>query len=282
MLIRFRIGNLTTTLSSFQAIQEWLIEKDKKSEELTEEERKDIYGKINEIEDSCRLFNLNIDKCVIRLKNKVKDPEKYKIPLWSFWRDLRHRISDELERHLFMYVPETHADYYEHLELFGREVSESFPSARNEIREAGNCYAVGLNTACVFHLMRAVEVALKQMVVVMKAKKHLTKPDKSSPTGKKQIPPELCDWDTLIKGLRAALREMEAGKKTNAKVKATHAFYSEAINTFSEFKDAWRNTISHGHDVASGRRKLYKDGETADIMKSTRHFLAILAKRIKE
>jgi len=120
------------------------------------------------------------------------------------------------------------------------------------------------------------------MVVVMKAKKHLTKPDKTSPTGKKQIAPELCDWDTLIKGLRSALKEMETGKKTNARIKAKHAFYSEAISTFSEFKDAWRNTISHGHEIASTDRKLYKKGETEDIMKSVRHFLTHFAKRVSE
>jgi type I site-specific restriction endonuclease len=29
---------------------------------------------------------------------------------------------------------------------------------------------------------------------------------------------------------------------------------------------------SHGHEVSSGGRKLYKSGEPEDILKSTRHF----------
>lgn len=281
MLIVFPIGELHYAFHKLQGIQKLLQEKEKNNEELSEELRRDIFNRVMEIENVCRMFKLNIDRCAKRLKIKIRKPEELNPPISVYWHDFKHRISDELERHLFMYVPEAHRDYYNQMALFGDDVFQSFPSARDEIREAGNCYTTGLNTACVFHLMRAVEVALKQMVVVMKAKKHLTKPDRLSPTRKKQIPSELCDWDTLIKGLRAALKEMETGKKTNAKIKAKHAFYSEAINTFTEFKDAWRNTISHGHEVASSDRKLYKDGETADIMKSTRHFMTHLAKRIK-
>ena len=118
------------------------------------------------------------------------------------------------------------------------------------MKEACGCFVLELNTACVFHLMRAVEVVLKEMVLAMKAEKHLI-------VGKEKVSPDVCDWDTQIKALRSELNDLAIGKKTSAPIKANHAFYSEAINTFNEFKDAWRNTISHGHEVSNDKRKLY-------------------------
>lgn len=195
---------------------------------------------------------------------------------------LSELIDSELDNVIFGFIPTEKTKYHNNRFLFGEDVYKNFPSARDEIKEAGNCYALGLNTACVFHLMRAVEVVLKRMIVAMKAQKYLTKPDKKSPTGKIQVSVDVCDQDTLIKALRSALKDLESGKSISAKKKATHAFYSGAVNTFCEFKDAYRNPISHGNKVADENRKLYKEGETSDIMKSVRHFMTHLAKRIKE
>ena len=42
---------------------------------------------------------------------------------------------------------------------FGQAVEDKFPDARFDIEEAGKCLALGRPTACIFHLMRAVEDA---------------------------------------------------------------------------------------------------------------------------
>jgi hypothetical protein len=81
--------------------------------------------------------------------------------------------------------------------------------------------------------------------------------------------------------LRTALNELEKGSGTNTKKKATLAFYSHAVSQFGNFKDAWRNIISHGSEIEPNR-KVYLEGETIDIMNNTPHFMQHLAKRIKE
>jgi len=48
---------------------------------------------------------------------------------------------------------------YEAFTLFGPNVHAAFPSARDDIAEAGRCLALDRGTACVFHLMRALESA---------------------------------------------------------------------------------------------------------------------------
>lgn len=69
--------------------------------------------------------------------------------------------------------------------------------------------------------------------------------------------------------------------KTSVKKKETLAYYSHAIAQFGYFKDAWRNNISHGNNVAPNR-EFYLEGETTDIMNSAKLFMQHLAKRIKE
>jgi hypothetical protein len=197
-------------------------------------------------------------------------------------RELKTRIDEGLTRRTFIYIPTANAEYYEQDALFGPEVAEKFPEANKEIREAGNCYATGNYTACVFHLMRAVEIGAKAMVYHMKAQKHLGTHEwvKGVRVFKKK-PVELCDWRMLIGGLRTALGELEKGTATDPRKKAKHAFFSEIVEAFSLFKDAWRNKLSHGHDITPGR-KLYLEGETTDIMKSTKRFMRLLAQRVKE
>lgn len=230
---------------------------------------------MKELHELCVQMRLNNTKV---LSGMILERLEHRYANGQFTQDFNHLQEllekDFSERFCFI-IPEEKADFYNSDSFFGTDVYINFPSIRSEIAEAGKSYALGLNTACVFHLMRAAEIVLKRMVVVMKATTYLL-------INGKKVSPDVCDWDTLLKALRSALNNMAVGKKTSAKVKATHAFYSEAVNTFIEMKDAWRNTISHGHEVSLDGRKLFKEGETEDIIKSTRHFLTHLAKRIKE
>jgi hypothetical protein len=185
---------------------------------------------------------------------------------------LRKSVEYAMQRRKFLFMPPENAAYYEADDLFG--IKDKFPKANEELILAGNCYAVGSYTACVFHLMRAVESGAKVMVYAMKAQKHLTVYSKSA--GKTvRKPVELCDWGTLIGSLETALKELEKGTKTSIAKKQTLIYYSHAIAQFRQFKDAWRNNVSHS-------RKIYQAGETKDIMDNTKHFLQHLAQRIKE
>ena len=70
-------------------------------------------------------------------------------------------INDAWQRKLLL-VPVARAGYVDSAEgLMGAAVLKSFPSATNDLREAGNCLAADCNTAAVFHLMRVAEWGLK-------------------------------------------------------------------------------------------------------------------------
>jgi hypothetical protein len=80
-------------------------------------------------------------------------------------------IEKELAQRKLVFIPPNLVEYLEQEKLFGDAVYENFPSARGDIRDAGNCLAAGLNTAAVFHLMRVVELGLRALAKKLHVKK---------------------------------------------------------------------------------------------------------------
>lgn len=232
-----------------------------------------------------RLFQLNqSEKLAQRIQEKLEKTETSSIDFRDFIREMRElcsRINDELENVQFGFIQSEKVAYLHAKELFGQEVNEKFPDAREEIKAAGNCYAHNLYTACVFHLMRAVEIAVKEMYKQMTGRKNLIygKDKSGNPVSK---PIELCDWKTLITGLNLALTKLENGKSTSLAKSRKHSFYSETIGMFSSMKDGWRNTISHGNEVNhDAKRKLFNRIEAENIINDTRRFMQRIALQIK-
>ena len=78
-------------------------------------------------------------------------------------KELRDRIVDELDDRTLYYVePERVELLLKGQENFGNDVLDVFPKASTDIAEAAACLAWGRYTACVFHLMRAMEFALRE------------------------------------------------------------------------------------------------------------------------
>jgi hypothetical protein len=173
---------------------------------------------------------------------------------------LSRKIAGSLSTGLFMVIPADKAEYYNHPELFGSQVAAKFPKANKEITEAGNCYATGNHTACVFHLMRAVELGARCLVRRLKVK-----------TLRHRV--ELCDWGSIATALNEAVKNLP--KRKSLKASETAAFYSHAVAQFFNFKDAWRNQVAHTRDI-------YDEHVAMSVMVNTRQFVEHLATRLKE
>jgi len=76
---------------------------------------------------------------------------------------LRNRVLDELVNEFYFQVDRQEVQFYGQTELFGEAVAKKFKQAAAEIGNAGNCLALQQPTACVFHLMRAMEIAVRQL-----------------------------------------------------------------------------------------------------------------------
>src|SRR5206468_6948661 len=77
---------------------------------------------------------------------------------------------NELKNKKFLYVSEELAEYYDNKSICGSKVAEKFGKALPDIIEAGNCYALGRPTACVFHLMRVIPYGMAVLAKKLKVK----------------------------------------------------------------------------------------------------------------
>lgn len=201
------------------------------------------------------ILNLSLPRYVL-LKHTVAD-------LLREMGEIDFSIGKDLGDKQFLCLLEDEAKYYDKPELFGPKVKTNFPDANKEITEAGNCYATGNYTACVFHLMRAVEHGARAMVKALKVRRRLSRPV------------ELCQWGELLTAMEQGLATAATGRRRSVVVSEKSEFFNHAVAQFRNFKDAWRNNVSH-------TKKRYEPGETKDIMNNTRQFMQHLALRIKQ
>ena len=170
---------------------------------------------------------------------------------------LKNIIEDELHERLFMFLPKEQAQWYEKEDGFGVNVSDAFPSAIDDIKEAGNCYATGRYTACVFHLMRVLEHGIRVLAT------------------------EVCldfdqeQWHTIINQIRSVIKTGEEKLKRGSKKASRLKFLADAAIEFSFFKDAWRNHVSHG--------RAYCDRQEAKrVLDHVKSFMVHLSTQLSE
>jgi hypothetical protein len=148
----------------------WLMENicDRSSDlEMDEQQMLDTKLKVQEVLENvrriCALSGLNdaigpeLERFHTALQNK---------PLADIAQrcdHLRNRILDELAQEHYFQVSRKDVKLYEHEAPFGDAVARKFEMAASDIKNAGNCLALHQSTACVFHLMRALEIAVRQL-----------------------------------------------------------------------------------------------------------------------
>jgi hypothetical protein len=150
--------------------------------------------------------------------------------------DLQMDLIQELKGPLFLHVPPNKKSYFVQTECpFGLLVLEMFPSAEKDIAAAGRCFALDEWTACVLHLMRAVEPALQWLCG------HLG--DLSFPM------PELESWKNLVDAIDASLarrlKALENSKKSIEKNEQLQQLSDMSLQ-LRHFKNIWRNGGAHG------------------------------------
>jgi hypothetical protein len=186
-------------------------------------------------------------------------------------RNIRDVLMAELWKRKFAQIPKNYSEYVENEALFGAAVKAAFPSASEDIKQAGNCLAVECGTASVFHLMRAVEWGLRALCrdlgIIRIRKKKTGKP--------KYTPIAWTEWQDMLE---------EAHKRTDAKILALKAgkrkqdaqeFYYPLLRDLRGFKEAFRNHVMH-------TRAEYTPTRAEDVLDHVQRFMTLLSTRVKE
>jgi len=130
-----------------------------------------------------------------------------------------------------------------------RDIFDQFPTCIEDYAEAFKCFSVGRNTATVFHLMRAMEAAVKEIG------KHLGIANVEKAWGK-----ILADIDVKIKA-------MPAGKNKKA--------WNEVRANLYHVKECWRNETMHP-------KQTYTEQEAKAIIEAVAVFMRKLASLTKK
>lgn len=184
--------------------------------------------------------------------------------------EILHTVQENLiaqfQSRKFLSVGGDRDDFVDAPFLFGVDVSNAFPSAAQDIKEAGNCLAAECNTAAVFHLMRAAETALRALAKDRK----VTYADK---------PLDMKEWAHLITSLDAVVRDMrldDTKKWADPKFKESQVrFYSDATQEFRALNEPWRRCLSHARTDAFCDRDY-----AASVLLHVRALMKKLASRI--
>ncbi|HLA63081.1 MAG TPA: hypothetical protein VK610_01530 [Rhodothermales bacterium] len=145
------------------------------------------------------------------------------------------RIREELSNLLLLHVKHELAPFYDSPLDRWEGVTDYIPDTDFDIREAGRCLALGLHTACVFHLMRVAELGLRAIARRLRV------------TLARGKPVDLAEWQEILSAIRAKTEELRSNSKTNARRGNAEAitYYSEIRIELAAFKDAWRNHVAH-------------------------------------
>jgi len=186
---------------------------------------------------------------VSRMLDTLNDPAGVWRALADDATDLETRIIDEL-KYLTCFAVEGKAeDLYRAANLFGDQVAERFPSTVVDVEEAGKCLALDRGTACVFHLMRVLEVGLRELAADL----HVEKLEDN--------------WQKLLDQVRGAVKALP---RSTADEKQRLAQRSEAAAHLQAVKDAWRNDVMHPRDV-------YTVEQAQDVFTHARALMVSLA-----
>lgn len=123
-------------------------------------------------------------------------------------------ISPEIEHSNFLSLD---------IALPNKLVAETFPQIVIEFEEAGKCRALGLWTASVMHLMRALEIPIKELAQLFDVT-------------------DFSNWNTALNQIERKLKERNRSMFNEEE----ECWASEASAHLRAIKNAWRNYVQHG------------------------------------
>jgi hypothetical protein len=155
-------------------------------------------------------------------------------------QQLRIRIIEEAKDKHFLFIPDDLVAYWGKSNPFGEKVLKRFKNARLDIECAAKCLALGEPTACVFHLSRALEAAVRKLsgrlgitITPQTTWRQLT----GSMDGKIKTMPETTDRQKRKKGgwetARANLHHVGSAWRNKTMHPATFYTPSQAIDIFN-------------------------------------------------
>jgi hypothetical protein len=166
-----------------------------------------------------------------RLEQLIWPPHKDMplAPLNGIAQAINHlisRLQDELNSQYFFHLDQKDVQFYLEEKPFGQKVADKFEQANEDICEAAKCLSLQRSTACVFHLMRVLELGVQAF-----GKKLKVKLDVRAET-----------WHQILLHVN---KEIQAMPSKTTKQKSKKSQYAAAAAHLQSVRLAWRNEVMH-------------------------------------
>jgi hypothetical protein len=199
-----------------------------------------------------------------RLEMKLRQPVGCSYSDYANDLNTLIEIIEDHTRHITLFLCDAQeSEYLIGIDLKWHATLGSFPSAKEDIFGAMQCFAFGQYTASVFHSMRVAEYGLRALA----RERQVT-----MPKGK------LIDWSTwqeIIREISKSVDGMAANMPAGPTKDAALDFYRGAVAHFQAFKDKDRNVVMHV-------RRSYDIYESARVLAHVRDFMNSLSAKINE
>jgi hypothetical protein len=208
-----------------------------------EQSARDILGNLKRV---CILSDMQevlpeIDRFAQSLNGQAKIEQ-----IGSSAAHLKFRLLDDLQADFYFQVDRPDVPLYGQPLAFGEAVAKKFKTVLPEIENAGNCLALRQPTACVFHLMRAMEGAVR----TLGRRLNMT------------IAPQTT-WRQLTGGMDGKIRGMP---ERNDREKKKKEAWEAARANLHHVGSVWRNSTMHPG-------KSYTRSQAHDVYAAVRVFM---------
>jgi len=213
-----------------------------------------------------RLIEGRIDDFRLRMKREVFQ-----------WLDLAAEslalndvIACELKQHHFYHYPKDKAELLLRVPQDWAATLKAFPSVKEDVEAAVDCYALGHSRASVYHSMMILESGLPALATRLKVKFN----------------PNKATWAEITKGIRdkiiaergaLAAHPKGTAPPSRSAAKRKSAFLEaceEAVIEFRFFTTLWRNHVAHG-------RVHYDDNDAKKALDHVRNFMEVIVTKLK-
>jgi hypothetical protein len=174
--------------------------------------------------------------------------------------DIIKRLADELSLSKMFVLEPDRQKYYDSANLFGVDFAAKFATdGAFELDEAAKCLAFGRATACVFHLMRLMEIAVRATARCLGIADPIQPADRN--------------WGAVLKKVREGI---DARWPTvAARATGDGEFFDALHASLDAVKNPWRNSTMHPANK-------YTNEEADHVFAAVRGFMMKLASRCDE
>jgi hypothetical protein len=185
---------------------------------------------------------------------------------------LRRQIEVQIQGEAFFHYRREDARLLVQSEKEWEPILAAFPSIKPEFTAGIDCFAIGHNTACIFHMMRMAEFGLR----IMARERGI-----HSVRGNKPI--EYAMWGEVIGAVQKAIDDLRVakGNKSPLTVKKRQnreiavAFYSGIIGDMQALLALYRDRTMHF-------RASYDKGEAYSAMRRVEEMMTLMASKLSE